>query len=347
MRVVSKALLVHATLLAVLFGGSTLTAQSDASAPKEAETEAKAKAEPKAEAPAAEAPAPLEETEKPLVDPELMGKFVQTRPGTALEGNDPIILATSNKLQAGDPQHEYYFDGQVYRFASPENVEQFKADPGTFAPALGGLSVIAYRDRKAAEAGTVQHFSTFSGRIYLFASAEEKAKFDGGPGNYFDADVLMDGFSPVSLVDEEKLRRGDKEFLVIYDGRRVYLFNQDEKEKFTQDPGKYYPTLGGLDPVALVRGESVFGIARFSVVFKNRLYMTSSSENREEFLKNPIPYADLDVALGGNCPVTLVEENQKQPGYYGLSVVNRGRRLLFASEEKRKRFVEDPQRYDR
>jgi YHS domain-containing protein len=181
----------------------------------------------------------------------------------------------------------------------------------------------------------------------LFTSSEEKAKFDSNPGSYFDADVLMDGISPVSLVDEEVLSRGDKEFLVIYDGRRVYLVTETEKEKFSVDPGRYYPTLGGLDPVAMFQGEPAAGIARLSVVYKNRLYMTSSEKNRQEFLVNPVPYSDLDVAFGGNCPVTLVDENRKQLGHYAISVVSRGRRILFVNDQKRKLFLENPRRYDK
>lgn len=293
------------------------------------------------------APEPAPELPAPTIDPELIGKFVQTRPALALEGFDPVALQSTEQLQQGKPQFEFMFDSQTYRFLNDENLNQFKEDPATFVPALGGLSVVAYRDSKQAVPGNVQHYSNFSSRIYLFASSDEKAKFDANPGTYFDADVLMDGLSPVSLVEKEVLSRGDKEFMTIYDGRRVYLVSETEQEKFAIDPARYYPTLGGLDPVATLKGEPALGIPRYSVVYKNRLYMMSSDDNRREFLVNPLPYSDLDVALGGNCPVTLVDEKREQKGHYGISVISRGRRLLFANDQKREQFNENIKRYDK
>ena len=84
---------------------------------------------------------------------------------------------------------------------------------------------------------------------------------------------------------------------------------------------------------------------RLSVVFKNRLYSMGTEENRETFLKNPGPYADLDVADGGNCPVTLAEKGRKQPGHYAITYPFAGKRYLLAGEAERQKFAADPTRY--
>lgn len=297
---------------------------------------------------AKEQPAPKPaEPPKPTIDPNTVGKFQQIRPELALGGHDAVVLQSTEQLTPGSPQHETFFDGQVYRFTSRENLERFKESPATYVPALGGLSVVALHDRYQALPGKTDHFSSYGNRIYLFSTADEKETFDSAPGVYFDADVLMDGFSPVSLVDEEVLRRGDKQFMVICDGRRVYLTSEEELQAFQKDPGKYYPVLGGLDPVSLVKEAPAPGVARLSAVYKNRLYMFSSDANRDEFLANPVPYADLQVAFGGNCPVTRIDENKTQPGHYAISVIYRGMRIVFASKPKRDHFLQEPRRYDK
>jgi YHS domain-containing protein len=49
-----------------------------------------------------------------------------------------IVLLHSGKNMAGDAGITSVFDGAIYRFASTENRDMFKADPAKYAPQYGG-----------------------------------------------------------------------------------------------------------------------------------------------------------------------------------------------------------------
>ena len=271
--------------------------------------------------------------------------FSIPRPPVALEGNDAVAFWTSGEVVPGEDRFVSVFDGQIYRFKDAENKARFDTKKQTFVPVLGGDSVVAWKDRKKAEQGKLKFYSKFDNRIYLFVNQEEKTAFDAASKDYSDSDLLLQGYSPVALVDQEVRQRGNASEEVIFDGRRMQFTNAEEKNKFLENPGKYYPTLGGLDPVSIVAGQPKFGVSQYCVAYKNRLYCTSSEENRNKFIKSPNKYSDLDVAGAGNCPVTLTEDKRKETGYYGISTVHLGRRYLFTTEEKRKQFIEDPTRF--
>ncbi len=57
------------------------------------------------------------------------------------------------------------------------------------------------------------------------------------------------------------------------------------------------------------------------------------------------PPAPTPIALDGFCPVQLFENGRWQKGNKACGIVHRGRIYLFASEEERRRFAADPDRY--
>ncbi len=120
-----------------------------------------------------------------------------------------------------------------------------------------------------------------------------------------------------------------------------------EKTEFLRNPGRYYPSLDGIDPVSIVQGRAVWGNPKLSILYKNRLYVTSDPSSRDEFFKNPLTYSDLDVANEGCCPVTLFERDRREIGHFGISTIHLGQRFLFANETARGRFLQDPNRYGR
>ena len=302
--------------------------------PRKPPVEAK-KPAPKKKTPAAKAAAPP-------AGPRLLAK---PRPLRALAGNDAVDLLDQNTVKAGQTQFMATFDSQVYLFSQESNQERFKEDAQRYAPALGGASIVSYRDSRQIVPGNVEWRVVYQDRLFLFANEQEKQKFDADPQAYADADLVLQGFSTVSLVDDEVLRRGQEQFETIFDGRRIRLASQEEHERFLGNPGRYYPSLGGIDPVTALQGKPKMGIARFSVVYKNRLFAMSNSANRDEFIKNPDHYSDLDVADNGRCPVSKVEGMGDKLGHYGISTIYLGQRFLFANDSNRQAFVREPQRF--
>lgn len=122
------------------------------------------------------------------------------------------------------------------------------------------------------------------------------AESDRGPENRSADDrppqVGLEGYCPVTLVEEEKWARGDQRWGVIHRGR-TYLFRSAEyQQRFIQQPDHYSPILSGIDPVALVdRGQVVLGRRAHGVVFDQHVYLFASEENLRKFWAAPENYA--------------------------------------------------------
>jgi YHS domain-containing protein len=68
---------------------------------------------------------------------------VNTTDGIALKGYDPVAYFTVGEPTPGMDQYNYRWKGAVYRFASAENLERFKADPEKYLPQYGGYCAYA------------------------------------------------------------------------------------------------------------------------------------------------------------------------------------------------------------
>lgn len=276
------------------------------------------------------------------IDRAAVEKWLVGRSPVAAEGKDVVTLVEKQEMLDGLPDLIVRFDGQNYLFANEENKGKFEANPNAYAPILGGWSVVALRDRHELVPGKLDHLSSAGGRLYLFATAEEKGQFDDAAVEYQDFDVVLGGSSPVALVHEEMIRAGDKAWEVVAEGRRVRFASELERKLFLANPGKYFPTLGGLDIVSLGEGAVEFGSPQWSVVYKNRLYTFARRETRDRFLAQADDYADLDVAADGNDPVVKMESGKDQAGHYGISTLYLGKRYLFTNEDHRHKFMADP-----
>jgi YHS domain-containing protein len=267
------------------------------------------------------------------------------RPLYAVQGFD-VLSIRSGSPRRGVLDHQAVFDGQVYLFHSAQNKETFGANAKKLAPALAGWSIVAWATNKVLQPGSPMHSALHNERLYLFADEAEKRAFLAEPAKFENADLLLNGVSPVALVDKEQVVVGSKEHEAVCEGWRVRFTDAKEESAFLADLGKYYPTFAGADPVALhASGRVLMGDPKNAFVYKNRLYLFATVENSDRFRAEYKVFSDLDVAEGGHCPVTRVDENRMQLGKYGISTIHLGRRLLFAGEEHRKRFLANPLKY--
>jgi protein disulfide-isomerase len=104
----------------------------------------------------------------------------------------------------------------------------------------------------------------------------------------------LDGYCPVTLVEQTKWVRGDARFGIVHRGH-VYLFtSESEKQRFWQDPDRYAPILSGNDPVVFAEeGQIVAGNRRHGVFFRNQIFLFASEENLQRFWNAPQRYADV------------------------------------------------------
>lgn len=104
----------------------------------------------------------------------------------------------------------------------------------------------------------------------------------------------LDGYCPVTLVEQTKWVRGDAKFGIVHRGH-VYLFTSEaEKQRFWQDPDRFAPILSGNDPVAFADGGQLIpGSRRHGVFFRNQIFLFSSEETLQRFWSAPQRYADV------------------------------------------------------
>ena len=79
--------------------------------------------------------------------------------------------------------------------------------------------------------------------------------------------------------------------------------------------------------------------------YQQRLFLFPSDEQKSMFREAPSSFNDVDLALGGNCAVCLVEMQKEMPGNPEFTVVHDGLRYLFPSAKQRDMFVADPKKY--
>jgi len=105
--------------------------------------------------------------------------------------------------------------------------------------------------------------------------------------------LSFDGYSPVSLLDESRWVRGDKDFAESYQGRLYYFVNAKQRESFLKAPDKFSLAVSGFD-VVLVKndGREVNGFRQFGYKYREKMYLFSTEASMNEFRNAPASYAD-------------------------------------------------------
>src|SRR5579864_7581716 len=86
--------------------------------------------------------------------------------GTGLKGYDPVAYFTLGQPTPGLDQHTYRWKGVIYRFASAENLERFKADPEKYLPQYGGYCAYAMAIDRIADIDP-SRWAIVEGKLYL------------------------------------------------------------------------------------------------------------------------------------------------------------------------------------
>jgi thioredoxin-related protein/YHS domain-containing protein len=178
-------------------------------------------------------------------------------------------------------------------------------DPATFHAFLEKALIRSGRPPRQVPTGLSRTSASLTNRAEVAAAAVEPR-------------VALDGFCPISLVEGHRLIPGQRALTLSHDGL-VYRFADDEMRRvFQRQPGRYLPVNGGRCPVTQVdRGEIRTGEARWSVLFKDHLFLCADEEVRDRFLKNPERYARVAMADRQSCPHCWGRDGLAAPGLTG------------------------------
>lgn len=88
-----------------------------------------------------------------------------------------------------------------------------------------------------------------------------------------DSLIALDGYSPVSYVDQGKAQPGKKEFKATYDGLTYYFVNAKQLQAFQSNPAKYKAQYGGWCAFAVSLGAKFRPDPKSFRVVDGKLYM--------------------------------------------------------------------------
>jgi YHS domain-containing protein/thiol-disulfide isomerase/thioredoxin len=111
-------------------------------------------------------------------------------------------------------------------------------------------------------------------------------------GLQLDPCLSLDGYCPVSLLEEKLLASGRPEYSAEHEGKTYWFSSPENQEKFCANPQRYLPVLQGFCVASYIHsGEKVSGDPRYGAVYRGRLYLFAGAEERRQFQEQPKPYA--------------------------------------------------------
>jgi YHS domain-containing protein len=269
--------------------------------------------------------------------PFLPSEISQRRLPVALRGFSAVALRDQRQWLPGEPQWQLVFDGQLYWFAGPRDRNIFAAAPHEYAPVLAGDCIVTYVDAAQRTPGRLEYGLIHRGRMYFFAGEDERARFQADPALYTDGDLANGGRCLVSQVDQHKSIIGLPATVAIVNGLR-YLFAGDyQRRQFAADPA-YYGVQRILADAPEETASPRVNEDRNTRGSTQTAGPQSSADNLEDA-------DDQDYAMEGYCPVSIHEQGAWRRGSFQNHVDHEGHRYVFAGENERKLFLDDPQKY--
>ena len=115
----------------------------------------------------------------------------------------------------------------------------------------------------------------------------------------------MDGFCPVTLLEQERWVKGDPRWGAVHRGCTYLFLSQQHQQRFLSDPDRYSPVLSGFDPAHYVdRGELVSGQRAHGMWFRGKTYLFADEQSLDRFAQAPEFYAqrahEIMMAAGRN-----------------------------------------------
>ena len=124
----------------------------------------------------------------------------------------------------------------------------------------------------------------------------------------------LDGFCPVTLIERSRMTpddprcwvRGDSRWGAVHRGVTYLFIGAEEQKRFLANPDRYAPALAGNDSVlAFDRSKLIRGRREFGTFCENRIYLFSSKETLDVFLRDPRRYVE-EVRQAENPPRAAV-----------------------------------------
>lgn len=247
---------------------------------------------------------------------------------------------------AGIPETVATHQGLRYYFASAHDRALFLRNPGRYDGSSSRESMQPLQKPlavEAAEEGRVE-----SGPWARINSGAEPSRSLGSNQEdvILGAAPSMAGYCPVTLRRDGAWVRGRYEFRVPLGPLAFLTAGPKERDALTSDPAKYVPALGGDCAVSFVaRGERLRGSVYHAYEYEGRLFLFADAERKAVFKASPVTYAAADLAAGGVCVVSQVNEQRENPGTAEHATWHQGKVYRFVGAEEKRKFLAEPEKY--
>jgi YHS domain-containing protein len=106
------------------------------------------------------------------------------------------------------------------------------------------------------------------------------------------APLGLDGYCPVTLVEQEKWVKGDPKWGARHRGRLYLFISPEAQQRFLENFDKYAPALSGYDAVKYSEhGQLVDGKRAHGVFYRNQIYLFADEAALQQFWAAPERYA--------------------------------------------------------
>ena len=117
-----------------------------------------------------------------------------------LGGFSPVGLSNSRKWRKGQKEFVCSVQGVDYFLQSDEEVTRFEASPQQFIPHLHGCDPAGLHRRKQVRTGAIEFGTCYKGKLFFFASTENRNRFQENPTWYLKSDWQLAGVSEVTQL---------------------------------------------------------------------------------------------------------------------------------------------------
>ncbi len=221
------------------------------------------------------------------------------RPVLAILSTIGLLALASSPASAQSGTRSTPPSGSSSRTAAPTGSGQRGQEQASLA--LEGYCPVSLQKMNKWVKGNPAIQATFDGHTYYFANEEGKQMFAEDPAKYAP---VLGGDCVVSLAKMGKRVPGNIRQAVLQEGRLFLFANAEGKKMFQADPQAYVNAdlaYGGNCVVcSLTMQQTVPGKAEFTVVHQGLRYLFPSTEQRDEFLKNPPKYAVVAATSSGS-----------------------------------------------
>ena len=281
--------------------------------------------------------APVANTQLPA--PRMAGQPQPKRYPVAADGYSVVAIRNHRKWVESDRRLGLVFDEREYYFATERERQIFAAAPDDYAPALSGDCLVAYARTGWRVPGKIEYGVVSRGRIFFFASGENRDEFRRDPGRYLDADLVDGGQCPVSRIDDGRSVAGLAATTTVYHGLRYRFAGVPQRRAFLAGPAKYARAAEPASAAgAAASGSSTQIGGPVTTLVKNPAGGDGQSDQRRKLVES-------SAGLDGYCPVSILTRGIWVRGRYEHRVEVGSLILVTAGAEEQQIFARNPARY--